>query len=262
MTNNRIQMDKENSGFGSVLNFRDIGGIPGIDGRSLRKGIIYRSANPDRITRKDIRNLYNLGIRTIIDLRAPYEYRKRKKVIENVEVISMPLDFEKKTREKLYPYLFRRNSEEKISEISNSLYVDIIDGAGEVFRQFAEILLSPGRSPVLIHCQAGKDRTGIITALIPLRMGVEREIIVRDYLKSNDALLPYFRRRLLIRKIITLGYFPASTILFAISVKEKNIETVLDRVENHYGGPEAYLAASGFDMNGLPILKERLLAQH
>ncbi len=174
----------------------------------------------------------------------------------------MPLDFEKKTREKLYPYLFRKNSEDKIAEISNSLYVDIIDGAGEVFRQFSEILLSPDHSPVLIHCQAGKDRTGIVSALIQLLMGVEREIIVRDYLKSNDALLPYFRRRLYIRKIVTLGYFPASTILFAISVKERNIETVLDRVQKHYGGPEAYLAAAGFDMNGLPVLKERLLAQY
>jgi len=254
-------MEKGNPYFSSVLNFRDIGGVKATDGRSLRKGIIYRSANPDRITRKDIKNLYNLGIRTIIDLRAPYEYKKRKKVIEKVEVISMPLDFERKTREKLYPYLFRKNSEDKISEISNSLYVDIIDGAVEVFRQFAEILLSPDRLPVLIHCQAGKDRTGILSALIQLLMGVEREIIVSDYLKSNDALLPYFRRRLIARKIITLGYFPASTILFAISVKENNIKTVLDRVQEHYGGPEAYLAASGFDMNGLPLLKEKLLSQ-
>jgi protein-tyrosine phosphatase len=254
-------MDMDSSGFSSLRNFRDIGGIPAADGRSLKKGIIYRSANPDRITRKDIKNLYNLGIRTIIDLRAPYEYKKRKKVIENVEVISMPLDFEKKTREKLYPYLFKKNSEEKISEISNSLYIDIIDGAGDAFRKFAEILLSPDRSPVLIHCQAGKDRTGILSALLQLLLGVEREIIIRDYLKSNDALLPYFRRRLLIRKVLTLGYFPASTILFAISVKEKNIETVLDRVEEHYGGPEAYLAGSGFDMKVLPELKERLLVQ-
>jgi protein-tyrosine phosphatase len=253
-------MVQNNSGFTSILNFRDIGGIPAAGGRSLKKGIIYRSANPDRVSRRDIKRLHELGIRTIIDLRAPYEYKKNKRSAEGIEVIPMTLDFEKKTREQLYPWLFRKNSEEKIAEISNSLYIDIIDGAGLVFRQFAEILLSSGRSPVLVHCQAGKDRTGIISALVQLLAGVERETIIRDYLKSNEELLPYFRRRMMFRKIITLGYFPASTILFAISVKRNNIETVLERVENHYGGPQAYLAAAGFDMNKLPLLMKEILS--
>jgi protein-tyrosine phosphatase len=252
-------MIQDNSGFRSVLNFRDIGGIPAAGDRLLKKGVIYRSANPDKITRSDIENLHRLGIRTIIDLRAPYEHRKNKVLIEKVDVVPLPLDFEKKTRELLYPYFFRKNSEDKISEISNSLYIEIIDGAGQVLRQVLEILLAPDRSPLLIHCQAGKDRTGIIIALIQLLLDADRNSIINGYLRSNEALRPYFRKKMLLRKIITLGYFPASTILFAITVKEKNIETVIDRVLNHYGGAESYLEATGFDMNGLQLLKEKLL---
>jgi protein-tyrosine phosphatase len=252
-------MNQNNSDIRSVLNFRDAGGIPAANGGEMRKGVLYRSANPDHIKSGDINILHKMGIKTIIDLRASYEYRKKKVKIDGIEVVSLPLDFERKTREQLYPYFFKTNSEEKIAEISNSLYIEITDGAGQVLRQVSEILLEPARSPVLIHCQAGKDRTGIIIALLQLLAGADKKIIIRDYLKSNDALLPYFRKRMLLRKIITLGYFPASTILYGIAVKEKNIETVIDRVVNHYGGPEAYLARSGFDMNSLQLLRDKLI---
>jgi protein-tyrosine phosphatase len=243
----------------SVLNFRDIGGIVTDGEKKIREGIIFRSANPDRISKKDIDKLHLLNIRTIIDLRAPGEGKRQKKPINHIERLSLPLDFDKSTREKLKPLFYKKNSEKNIADISNSLYIEILDATQKIIGQILEILLSDERSPVLIHCQAGKDRTGIVCALLLLSLGAERKFITCDFMKSNDALLPFFRRMLLFRKILYLGFFPSKTILYAITLRQRNIESVLDRVMNHYGGIKAYLKGSGFDSSRLEELKNRIL---
>ncbi len=225
----------------------------------MKEGLIYRSANPDRISRRDLKLLHRLEIKTIIDLRAPYEYGKNKVRIDDIEVISLPLDFEKKTRELLYPWFFRKNARDKISEISNLLYSDITNGAGLVLSRIAGILMEPERSPVLIHCQAGKDRTGIVIAILQMLAGADRETIIAGYMKSNESILPYYRRKMILRKVLTLGYFPAETILFAIEVKKENIITAMDIVEERYGGPGPYLSGSGFDIARMQALKRMLI---
>jgi len=245
--------------FKTVLNFRDIGGIVTDRDKQIKDGIIFRSANLDRISRSDIKKLQLLNIRTIIDLRASYEYKKQKRTIDHINCLSLPLDFEQTTREKLKPYLFKKNSEEIISEISSSLYLEILDAAQAIIKNVLEILLSAEHCPVLIHCQAGKDRTGIICALILLALGTDRQSIIGDYLKSNEALLPFFKKMLFTRKILTLGFFPSGTILYAITVRQRNIESVLDRVNDHYGGIEAFLGSSGFEAEKLMKLRERLI---
>ncbi len=243
--------------FKTIKNFRDTGGALTVTGKRIKQGIIFRSANADKLSKKEIKKLYNLNIRTIIDLRAPYESKNQKKKIDAIDTVSMPLDFEKTTRERLMPYLYKRDSYNIIDDISNSLYIEMLDAAAPVFRQVIEVLLSPERCPVLIHCQAGKDRTGVICALIQLALEAERGSIISDYMKSNEELLPFFRRMLLIRKILSLGFFPSDNILYAITVRQRNIETVLDRVSDHYGGIETYLNAS--DQGTIERLRELLV---
>jgi protein-tyrosine phosphatase len=239
----------------SVLNFRDIGGIPCDENRQIKPGIIFRSANIDTISRTDVNRLHNLNIKTIIDLRALYERKKRFNPIKNIERLTFALDFEKRTREMLKPYLFRKNSEVILSDISNTIYLEILDAAQSTVKQILEFLLIPEYCPILIHCQAGKDRTGIIAALIQLALKVNRQIIIEEYLKSNDYLIPFFKKKLLIRKILTLGYFPHKTVLFAITLKQRNIESVIDRINNHYGGIESYLESAGINSKQLEKLR-------
>ncbi len=251
---------KDHLSLRSVLNFRDIGGIAISGGKQFRKKLIFRSANPDNINRGDISRLHGLGIRTIIDLRAPDESKNKRKKIDGIETISLPLDFERVTRERLIPYFYRKNSHEIIADISNSIYLEILDATVPLFRQLVEIILSPERIPVLIHCQAGKDRTGIICSLIHMSAGTGREEIIHDFMLSNEALIPYYRRKLMKRKILTLGFFPADRVLYAITVRQRNIESVMDRVEFYYGGIEGYLDHSGINMAQLDKLKERLVS--
>ena len=249
----------QNNNFKSLLNFRDVGGIPASGNRRIKEGIVFRSANPDRLKKNDIEKLRSLNIRTVIDLRAPGELRKNYTSFPQTEKLSLPLDFQQITRERLKPVIFRKNSETAIADISNDIYLEILNDSAPVFRQVMERLASPGGSPVLIHCQAGKDRTGIIVALILLSMGVGRELIIADFMKSNELLLPYFKRYLLIRTIVTFGFYPYRNMLFAVMVKQRNIESVLDRIENHYGGIEGYLRYIGFDTSRLSEVRRALL---
>lgn len=243
----------------SLLNFRDIGGVSTSEGKTFREGIVFRSANPDKIKKDDILKLKQLGLSTIIDLRAPTESRNGRMTIEGIKTESLPLDFERKTRERLIPYLRKRNSRDAIANISNELYLEILDAAVPVFRQLSEILLTPGRSPVLIHCQAGKDRTGIICALLHLVAGTEHRSVINDFMASNNYIIPFYRKKLIARKIITLGLFPSDNILYAVTVRQRNIESVIDMVKNGYGGIKSYLNLSGFDISLFDALKEKLV---
>jgi len=242
----------------SILNFRDIGGIPTNGNGMIRRGIVYRSANPDKISKEDIIRIRDLNIRTVVDLRAPDEIKKRRRSVGHAVTLSLPLDFQRTTRERLKPYLYKKGTEKILEDISNQLYLDILDASASACRQVVELLSSGEGSPILIHCFAGKDRTGIMVALILLALGTDRQLIIDDYMKSNDALLPYFRRRFLIRKIITFGYFPSDILLHIVRVKERNINSVIDRVNDHYGGIEGYLASAGFDILKLKELRKKL----
>ncbi len=151
-------------GFKSLLNFRDIGGVPAADNSMIKKGVVFRSANPDKLSKGDTERISSLNIRTIIDLRASREVRKKYVPVDHTERLSLPLDFQQTTTERLRPFIFRKDANEIIADISNEIYLEILDASCPVFGKVMQTLASPGLSPVLIHCQAGKDRTGIISA--------------------------------------------------------------------------------------------------
>jgi protein-tyrosine phosphatase len=252
--------NSRNEVFKSLLNFRDIGGIPAAGDKKVKTGLIFRSANPDRIGRKDIEKLRSFNIRTIIDLRSPNELSKRFVSIDHAEKLTLPLDFQMKTRERLRPVIYRKDAQPLIAEISNDLYLEILDASVPVIGQVMEILASPGTTPVLIHCQAGKDRTGIITAVILLALGVERSLIIDDFMKSNEALLPFFKKLFRIRKIISFGFFPYSNMVYAVTVKQRNIESILGRIDTRYGGIESFIKKAGITDSKLAEIRKKLLS--
>jgi protein-tyrosine phosphatase len=248
-----------NTNIKSVLNFRDVGGIVSDGENRIKTGIVFRSASIDRISGSDIKKLQQLNIKTIVDLRAEHERKKNFKTLKNVERLSLPLDFAQSTREKLIPHIKSRSSEKIISDISNELYLEIFDASGPIVKNVMEVLLSSEGSAMVIHCQAGKDRTGIICAIIQMSLKADRTSIIKEFLKSNESIIPYFKKILLFRKIISFGFFPAGAVLFAITVRQRNIESVLDRIENDYGGIEKYLDSIGFNSGKLDKLRLKLL---
>jgi len=243
----------------SVLNFRDIGGVPTVDGKHIKEKVIFRSASPDKITGREVRKLNELNIRTIIDLRAPDETGRKNKKYDGIQTVSLPLDFERTTRERLIPLIKQKNAYNLIDDLIGSLYLEILDGSVSVFRDIVDLLLEPSRCPILIHCHAGKDRTGIISALIQMALGADQQSIIEGYMASNEALLPSYKRKLMISKIMYLGFFPANNIIYAITVRRNNIESVINRVITHYGGIEGYLKSPGPGISNFKELRERFV---
>lgn len=224
----------------------------------MRKGLIYRSANPDKVNQIDITNLKGLRIKTIIDLRDPSEFSSGKAEIPGIEILNIPLKFESVTRQRLRPLLKHNYDPDEIDRVLNGIYVEIVDAMRPVFSTIAAMIPEPDNTPMLIHCQAGKDRTGILIALLQMIADVDREEIIRDYLTSNDSILPHFKRRLKLRKILTLGFFPSEAVLYAVEQKREDILTVIDRVENHYGGIKEYLSGTGYDTSQINKLRDIL----
>ncbi len=243
----------------SVLNFRDAGGLITSDGKRIKENVLFRSATLDTISKKDIGRLHELNIRTIVDLRAPEEGGKKRKQLESFNTVSLPLDFEGVTRERLIPLLKHDNARELIPEMIRDLYIEILDGSVSVFRSIIELLLDPSGTPVLIHCHAGKDRTGIICALIQMALGAGQRSVIDNYMESNDSVVPHYKKYLILRKILSMGFFPSGKILFAITVREDNMISVINRVKNHYGGIDRYLGLSGNVSSELKELKERFI---
>jgi protein-tyrosine phosphatase len=243
----------------SVHNFRDIGGVTTVDGKHIKEKMLFRSASPDNITGRDIRKMHELNIKTIVDLRAPDETGRKNKKFEGIQTVSLPLDFERTTRERLIPLIKQKNAYNLINDLIGSLYLEILDGSVSVFRDIVDLLLEPSRCPMLIHCHAGKDRTGIISALIQMALGADKQSIIEGYMASNEALLPSYKRRLIISKILYLGFLPANNILYAITVRSNNIESVIERVITFYGGIEGYLKSSGPGMSDFKELRERFV---
>ena len=187
----------------SIKNIRDAGNFRTVSGEMIKKGKIIRSANLSQMTPKDAQQLTNLGINTIIDLRAEDEMADAKdQNIENFRYFNLPLPiFELNASSKrLLEFIKSSVSEEEkvwyiaqyMGDISmQQFYRDVLtsDTSVEQLRKVFDILLDKDTKGVLIHCSNGKDRTGIVVMLIQLALGMNEEEIMNDYYAS---IVPYY----------------------------------------------------------------------
>ena len=162
-------------------NFRDIGGYRTKDGRTVRFGLVYRSASTDNLTAADFRKIDSLGIRKFYDLRDAAERHPRRPAGVSVppiqtwpDRITEPLDLSSAAAVELA-------TEKGYAEMPK-LYAPQI---GQIFRQIARC-----DTPILYNCAGGKDRTGLTTALLLSLLDVPREMVIADYLASNRLLDP------------------------------------------------------------------------
>ncbi|HEY1709370.1 MAG TPA: tyrosine-protein phosphatase [Rhizomicrobium sp.] len=177
--------------FEALRNFRDCGGDPTIDGRIFRKGKLYRSAQHAELSERDLDKLSALGISAIVDLRRPDEREKcpsrrwpgfAGRVVEHfgLEGIALP------------PHLAAFADAGSSAAAARSAMLEIYKGFPydpmliELYRDFFA-LLAETDGAVLIHCAAGKDRTGFGVALAQHLAGMNRDAIVAQFLKTNQS---------------------------------------------------------------------------
>ncbi len=178
----------------AIYNFRDFGGCPAQDGRRVKQGVLFRSGSLAQATPADLEALAALGIRTVCDLRTPGERRRGADRLPGGAVQYVHL-----------PVVIRRYSQGVVGNLLHALAsgqgrrLDYTRTAVEAYREYAtakrqqlaallRLAIQPGSLPLLIHCMAGKDRTGFACALIQGLLGVPQEQVMAEYLLSNRHL--------------------------------------------------------------------------
>jgi protein-tyrosine phosphatase len=168
-------------------NFRDLGGYLTADGRRVRWGGLYRSGVLSYLTGADHQYLADKGIRVICDLRTQHERQREPSQWPDANAVLLAWDYDPR-HTSLRHYL---DAEADITPAAMrhcmlKLYRHL---PGLLRPQFAALLaqLAADRTPVLFHCSAGKDRTGIAAALILSLLGVPRDTIVADYALTNEC---------------------------------------------------------------------------
>jgi protein-tyrosine phosphatase len=112
---------------------------------------------------------------------------------------------------------------------------------------------------VLIHCRAGKDRTGFMCALAQLAVGVERAAVFQDYLKTNDHFVPLTPRTIRAIKILSLGRVQVENLRAAASAREDYLQAALDQINQRHDGLAAYLGKCGITSREIETLRALLV---
>ena len=180
-----------------INNLRDLGGIRTKDGKTIRKGLFIRSARLSFMKEADIELLKSMNVRKIYDLRLPKEAKKSPDVpVPGAEYIQWPFQDEEKLGDgNAFANLRARimaapNDEERVKLVPDLrtfyIYMFEDDYSRTRLRDLALEILANRDGAVLYHCTSGKDRTGMISAVLLGMLGVSREDIVADYMQSLD----------------------------------------------------------------------------
>lgn len=167
-------------------NLRELGGWPAEDGRRVRPGLVWRSATLANLTEADAARVAALGLRTVCDLRGIREAEARpSRLPPGVERVHIPI--EPTVGASLRDLLQREQATgEDVVALLRRAYLDYTARFLGVYRRLFELLLER-RAPLLVHCSAGKDRTGVGAALLLTALGATRETVLADY-RATDRL--------------------------------------------------------------------------
>ncbi len=233
----RIKLD-------GTVNFRDLGGYETIDGRQTRWGMMFRSDSLARLSRKDLSEISRIGIKLVCDFRAPAEVGKAPDRLpeRGVDYLHLPVvssDFDTVTAmEKL--------KQKDTSWLTATFMIDgyrkNIDIYGRTWGIVLEKLARAESRPLLFHCTAGKDRTGICAALILATLGVPDEAIIEDHALSNR----YFAETVVsINEYIrSLGIDPDIIAPYLTAPREA-IVFVLNHIREQFGNAAEYFRQKG-----------------
>ncbi len=245
-----------------VRNFRDVGGLPTVDGRRVRYGVLFRSGHLAHATEDDAAFLSSLGLHTIFDFRNAADQRLEGPDVElpGVRNVNLPLtdpahgaEFWTMVRDGETDQLREILGDGKAANRMIASYRMIIKERtaehSRVLRELAEDSL-----PVLMHCAAGKDRAGLSVAVTLLVLGVEREAIVADYLESNAK-----HRRYKVRRSggSSSAYSPEVMELLSplFEARVEYLTAAFETIDETWGSVGAYLEKG---LGVTPEIRERL----
>ncbi|WP_374027972.1 tyrosine-protein phosphatase [Bdellovibrio bacteriovorus] len=224
------------------INFRDMGGYLTTDGRRVKKNRLYRSGSLSRLTTEDCAQLEALGVTDILDYRDLKESAADKDVVWNgARYECHPANPESHSvKNDNHDFWADENLRVIPHDFMESLYKQLPFSNRAYHRLFERV--QPLETGALVqHCAVGKDRTGVGSALMLLSLGVSRDAVLEDYLRTEQTLQP-FREQVLSKVESKLSTKGLENLHYLMSVKENFLGSALDAIHQRYGSMDRYFA--------------------
>lgn len=238
--------------FDGVLNFRDLGGYVASDGRTTRWGRLFRSDALHDLSVEDLVLFRRLGIATVVDLRSADEVEHTglgQLAREPIQYISAPVLSSQMNAQ--------LRTESDVDDVYlSSRYLSYLEGGGQAFVRAIDEMTVLESYPLVFNCFLGKDRTGVLAALVLSCLGVARSIVIADYALTGGRvpfILEKLRRDPLYRETIDR----TNPVLLAADVS--TITRFLDLVDERYGGAKSWALSAGLSSRQLEALGDHLL---
>lgn len=238
-----------------VVNFRDLGGYRTLDGKRVKYGCFYRSAAFVHLSEENHRIIESLGLKTNLDLRSNQEVMQAPdepiKGCNYLQISGIPMFDDDSFQGNLNLEELAKSGDVSIlMKHMDSIYTNLPlhnDAYKTMFN-----LITDGQVPLVFHCSAGKDRTGVVAMLILLALGCDRQTVIDDYLLSNVCRAQENAR------IFNQSTQMSEMLKQLMEVQQHSIELTIQSILNHYDSFENYfLQEYGLDATTLEVLRNR-----
>lgn len=260
-----------------VINFRDLGGYHTADGRQVKWAQVYRSAQLDRLSEDGVKVMAEMHIQSVIDLRFSDEtkrYPTIREAVPNAQISAWQDELESSQLpesddiQRSWKESLETNDPVKVREAMRVNYPKKLYSHRAIYRKML-LQISRGQLPLVFHCAAGKDRTGVAAALVLSLLGVDNQQIVEDYLLTQNEIQGLleswmsagaghnddqedFQKK--------LASYPRDLVKPVFDADESYIQTLLSYVWTEYGGFTEYaLTVLGITEQDIERLKVSLL---
>ena len=214
-----------------AYNVRDLGGYPAANNKTVKWGKVIRSGDLNLLTENDLVYLAAIPLKTFVDFRDAEEvaHAQDKRPSSLTNYYHFPIG----TGSITDLFDFTNITAETAPTFLVDLYKKFVIDNQESYHYFFEVLQNPEEAPLLFHCSAGKDRTGLGAAFFLSSLGVEKEVIIEDYLLSNDCLKDKYAE--------IIAAYPIIKPL--MEVRREYIEAAFETIDNEFGGMDNYLTS-------------------
>ncbi len=239
--------------FTGAFNFRDLGGYPTNDDRHIKWRTLFRADALHRLPDEELDQLAEIGMRSVLDLRTKGE-------VDNGHLV----DGTRGIRHFHFPVLNERWERKELDpnapadQVLGSLYVEMLDVGANALRDSVQTVANAENIPAVFHCAAGKDRTGVLAAMIMTLVGVDRELIIADYAISGrnmDSLVERLKKDSP-ESLSSMNDQPKAY----LAAPPAAMRHLLEHIDTRYGSVRAYCAEIGIDDETVSQLKETILA--
>lgn len=249
-------------------NFRDVGGYKTEDGRTVKRGQVFRSGELPRLTDEDVAQLEQLGIKTVVNFLTRVETKSRGKdrLPRGARELSLPIETDDGLAAAIEEARRTADFSSMPPSINPKIHRMLVDDGR---KQYAALLkeIAQSREPLVFHCSHGVHRTGTATAILLWSLGVPWETVRKDYLLSNKFRKSEVKQRLSqLRKLLAKkqNIRPEKVDMTNIAAfyiqKGEYIDATRDEILKQYGSIKGYMSQGlGLSANEINKLRERLL---